>query len=471
MNTTTSYPVHSGRIQPIARAGGLNLSVQLMYLYLVWFVILTDVHRWLAERGPRITSMHQAVPFLIAPLAVIVIARLPTTLGGNRRRFVWHAPFLCFLLAMMISSEFAMIPERSWSQVKIIIVFYILFVASLLLINTPQRLIPVLFMVVGQFWWWGWHSGMTGVVWWHPTYANFDGFGPLVVIGLPLCLFFGLASKSTLYRLSGFFLGGFCALAMVTSFARGVILSGAFVAVVAIFRSPRRNRVKITAALMLGAVTFVITSESLHPGGGVWAEVKSAFEEGKDEGTGADRWELWTKALKVWQAHPIIGVGAEHAGIVASHMIRDGRMEAEGYYGERRWAMWGRALHNVWVQILSEFGALGFLAAVWLLVDFWRRNAALRSQEFAEHWARVTRGKYHLPLIALGLECAMIAYVVTGMFYNQLFENWFWTLLLVNLLAYQHAKPPRVAKRWPAAHRAPSVAISPSPRNLATRKI
>lgn len=63
-------------------------------------------------------------------------------------------------------------------------------------------------------------------------------------------------------------------------------------------------------------------------------------------------------------------------------------------------AIAGRALHNVWVQILAEFGLVGSVFIVWLLVDFWCRNTALRRPEFVEYWAQSTKGIFKLDVFA-----------------------------------------------------------------------
>lgn len=435
-----------GRRAGASRLGARGrITLPLLYIYLVWLVAITDVHRWLAERGLHIVAMHQALTVMMVPLLILLVIKLPGMFG--RGRPVWYFPLLAFVGSTFVASIGALHWEPAWAQVKILITYYILIVVTLVYVKAPRQVVPLVLLLVGQYWWWGWHSGLTGAVWWHPTYANFDGFGPLVLIGLPLTFFFGLAAKSRMLRYGAFFLGAYSALAMVASLARGVILAGGVVVVVAIIRSPKRQRFRSTVVLLVGIASFLIASSVLVPDGGVWTEVKSAFTEGKDEGTGRDRWDLWTAAMGVWRAHPIIGVGAEQTGFVASRMIVAGDMELDGYYGDNPFRIEGRALHNVWVQILAEFGLVGTALIVWLLVDFWRRNATLRRPEFVEYWARSTNGIFKLDVFAVGLEGAVVSFVVTGIFYNQLYESWFYTVLLINLLLSIHAKPPGLRRK------------------------
>jgi hypothetical protein len=118
--------------------------------------------------------------------------------------------------------------------------------------------------------------------------------------------------------------------------------------------------------------------------------------------------------------------------------------ELLGKYALNHWFIYGRVLHSVHMEILVEFGLVGFATYIWMLVDFWKRNVALRSQRLVAPWARVTRGRLDLRNISLGLEAAMIAFLITGFFYDQLFVHWFYSLLIVNALL--HATAQRIAR-------------------------
>lgn len=459
--TVSSLQVASGRPRTTGFRAKEGITLPVAYVYLLWGVTLTDVHRWLAVRGPQISAMHGGQAALLLLLVVLIVVKSPQFLGRGARS-VWYLPLLAFLLATVISSlglvGFAVPPvgmrqdlfimvapwDEAWAVIKMLAGFYILAVGTFIYLNTPRRAMFLLIMVVGQFWWWGWHSGTTGAVWWHPSFANYDGFGPLVLAGLPLCLFFGLSAQSKWYRFGGYFLGFFCAVAIVASFARGVILSAVLVLVVSLLRSPRRYRLKTSMLLLFGIGSFMLASATLFPGGFIWTEVKSAFTEGKDEGTGKDRWTLWTVAVAGWKGHPLIGVGAGQIKRVSFEQVRDGKVELdpESVYSQRPIILYYRDLHNIWIRILAEGGLVGLGIMIWMIIDFWRCNTALRRPDFAARWARATGGRFRLEIIALGFEGGMVAFVATGMFYNQLYETWFFTLLIVNRLLYLQAAPP-----------------------------
>jgi O-antigen ligase len=185
------------------------------------------------------------------------------------------------------------------------------------------------------------------------------------------------------------------------------------------------------------AVLFITTSVVYHAGE-FWARLATITSEGTQAGTGADRWDLWRLGWRVFTERPIFGVGAGNFGTYTLYHIPPD--ELLGRYALHRGFLYGRVLHNAHLEILVEFGLVGVVTYLWMLVDFWTRNAALRSQPFTSAWARATRGRLDLPGLSLGLEGAMIAFLITGFFYDQLFVHWLYSLLTMNALLHAVAK-------------------------------
>jgi hypothetical protein len=144
---------------------------------------------------------------------------------------------------------------------------------------------------------------------------------------------------------------------------------------------------------------------------------------------------------RVFTERPVFGVGAGNFGIFAFYHLPTDQML--GAYQANPGALYGRVLHNIWAQIFSEFGSVGMLAFVALLVDFWRRNKALRSAAFVAGWRNAAPEGPDLTAVSFGLEAAMVAFLITGVFYDQLFVHWVYSLLTVN--AVVHATAARVA--------------------------
>lgn len=426
------------------------ITPSVAYIYFLWFVVILDPHRWLAERGPHITAMNGALPILALPLVPMLLIYLPRYLG-RANRTVWYLPFLGFVLVTAVTIPSAIYPQLAWDSVKIFLVYYLLVVATFIFVRKPRQVIPLLILYAGQYWWWGWHSGLTGAVWWHPTLANSDTYGPLMLIGIPITFCFGLAAKSKVYRYGGFFLAAYCSLAVVTAFARGVALSFVAVALLLWLRSPYKG--KTTVALVGSVATILIASALLFPNNGFWKEINTSFTEGTEEGTGNDRWELWKAGMKVFETHPVFGVGAEHFGHYAYRMVLNRKLEMGGVYSWLTQAIQGRQLHSIYVQVLAEHGIAGALMLLLMIGDFWRRNIKLRTKEHRAYWYRAVRGRFDLRLLALGLEGAMVAYLTTGVFYAQFYQHWFFSIAMLNILLYTFSKPP--ATSVAPARRAP----------------
>jgi O-antigen ligase len=248
---------------------------------------------------------------------------------------------------------------------------------------------------------------------WHTVWANYDGYGAMMVGGLGLCYFFSTAA------------------------ARGWFARGAFLGAVAIFavlwlRSPRKGRTFMTGLVAAGVMT--LSAASLHPDT-FWAEIRSTFTEGTTSGTGEDRWTLWTAGLKVFAQRPLFGVGANNFGVFAATHFEYGDVGGD-YMNPRR--LYGRSLHSIYVQFLSERGIVGFAAFIWMLADFWKRNAAIRSPAAGERW-RALGGRLELRTVALGIEASMVAFLVTAGVYSLVATPWFYTLLALNVLLHSLA--------------------------------
>jgi hypothetical protein len=106
--------------------------------------------------------------------------------------------------------------------------------------------------------------------------------------------------------------------------------------------------------------------------------------------------------------------------------------------------LYAKKLHNIFMQILSEFGIVGVVIWLWLWIDFWRRLRRLRRKPAVAYWKWASGGKFDVAAISLGLECAMIGFLANGFFYNQIYIHWSWTLIcLAYLLDVNTRRAPR----------------------------
>ena len=411
----------------------------LLLVLFLWVIVFFDPDVWLASQG---ALWARKVPSAL----YMVMAALVLTQAATAPRSVWFLPFLVFMINASLTVQFGentgVARDLVW---KILLLYYFLAVGSLTFIKSVEKARLVLLLFLCQFMFLGAQAltsqtGMGTTSWrpipWHPILGNTDSFAPLMVIGIAFSYYYGLATQAKIARWVAFLTGLLCVIGMVASYTRGASLAAGITVLYVWLRSPRKTK----ALLWVGVATtaFFITTNVIYHGGEFWARLATITSEGTQAGTGADRWDLWRLGWRVFTERPIFGVGAGNFGAYTLyHIPADDLL---GRYALNRWFLYGRVLHNVHLEILVEFGLVGVVTYLWMLVDFWKRNAALRSQPFTSAWARAMRGRFDLRSLSLGLEAAMIAFLITGFFYDQLFVHWLYSLLTMNALLHATAK-------------------------------
>jgi hypothetical protein len=86
------------------------------------------------------------------------------------------------------------------------------------------------------------------------------------------------------------------------------------------------------------------------------------------------------------------------------------------------------------VQLLAEQGLFGVTLWAIMIIGFFRRVGQLRTSRARRAWSRAGGAGFDLKYLSLGLEGAMVGFLVAGVFYNQVYRHWFYTLLLFSFL-------------------------------------
>jgi O-antigen ligase len=421
----------------LAKAGYLTVAI-------LWILILLEPQTWLAEYGAEWLHKLPTVLFGILTLELLV--------SPPRARF--YVPLLAVVLITAATAPFAYNIGYAVEPLRKLVIIYLLALGTLRFVRTAKQVTFVLILgMLGQYLWYGLQGVRTGSVWWHSMLANEDAFGPLMVVGIGTCSYIGLAARRHL-RLLGLLGAALCLLGLVSSFARGASLAAALVGAVIWLRSPRK---RVMTAVLLGMVgvvliaTLVVFRDTSRSDSrtGFWNEMTTIGEDVDGAGTGGDRYALWNAALRVFREHPIFGTGAENFGPAAAELLRVG--EVKGMYAENPRMLYERKLHNAYYQILTEYGAVGTAIWLWLIGHFWWSNARLRSPPYVAAW-RILGGTLDLRYAALGLEAGLVGFFGCAFFYNLLFEQWLFTLLILNVLLYQFVRD--TAMRQPVPHRA-----------------
>jgi hypothetical protein len=429
-----------------------------MYVYVLWLITLCDPHRWLAAVGP--SALNRAAAVLFAPLLVLVPLSFPGMVHTSPR-LTLYPPFLLYVGLSALSGVLAFNRPMAYDIFQTLALYYLLAVATLVYVRTPVQAVPILMLFLLQYLWWGVFAGKSGLVAWHPHLANTDGFGGISALGLGLCFWLGMALKAKWLRRLAFALAAYCVLGVVSAFARGAIFAAMGVALFVWLRSPRK--LVTGGALVGGAVVFVAASALLHPGGGLWRELESAFTEGTESGTGLHRWELWKLAYRVFLERPILGVGGANFGPFASTIIAPEELSLFPNPA----VLWAQNLHSVYFQVLSEFGFVGVMLLAWLILDFFKRNRALRRDDRVQIWTLATNGRIDLRYASYALEAAMVANLMCGALYASAYVPWTYTLLAANAMLFAVTEP----RREPVLTRRPVPAeLHGVPRSLASAR-
>lgn len=305
--------------------------------------------------------------------------------------------------------------------------------------------------------------------------ATHGGFGPaasngqdenyvaaLMTMGAAFVYFCFFTDKRLWFRL--FLAVAMCsfmaAIALAENPSRGGFLALVAVTLYCLWRSPR----KLVGITIIGAVAGVML---LVAGDTFWNEINSTTDY--ESGTGDMRLEIWKGGVRMWQANPILGVGAGNF-----------RWVLGDYQTPEQFEKFGRSLggsivaHSSHVEMLSELGAVGTLATIILTWSTWSGLGKIRPPR-----PKPDEPPVHPDLVQLGhyadaVRCAILAVLVNGTFLSLFYYSHLWVLLAAGTaMPYVHR---RIVEREAArAARTPSHAIrnnntQPSPEKHVSRR-
>ena len=143
---------------------------------------------------------------------------------------------------------------------------------------------------------------------------------------------------------------------LVLSNSRGGILAMVVQIVVAALFLMSRQSVALKAVLVIVLVVGILFGTLWVGGDRLASNFEAATNELSTTSAGASRNEIWRATLKMFAAHPILGVGlgGYWIGITAYH-------DASGL-------MTPQEAHNDYLELLSSGGVIGFAIGVWFAV-------------------------------------------------------------------------------------------------------
>jgi O-antigen ligase len=355
---------------------------------------------------------------------------------GRREAVFW--PYLLILGIHLVWLPFA--PNRGLvvnGLVKVL-QYCVLLSLTISVLDTPRQMIPLLKLFLFQFLWFG-AQGLPagGRVGWHNNLANPDSFGPLMTLGLGYSYYLVMGAGEKAYRRWALLVSLLCVAGAIVSFARGTILALCIVLAAIGARSPRKLAFLGLATLF--AVAGFVAIQVAFPHGEFWEEM-ATISEGVESGTGLQRWVLWTAAWDLFQTSPLLGVGPGNFGWSAAEYYLGKGVRDLGSTFDDPAKLYMMALHNDFVQVMVEQGAVGLLGLLAMLVCFVKATKFLRTERVRKVWLMETGGFVDSLHLALGLEAAMVAYCANAIFYNQYYMHWFWSIMMLALVAASLAR-------------------------------
>jgi probable O-glycosylation ligase (exosortase A-associated) len=324
-----------------------------------------------------------------------------------------------FLGASFVSCFFAAYPSSAWSAIidcaKWVVTYFLIsravvsswrsriFAIGLLLLNFKLAQFSIrLYLQNGTMNVGGQSVAMVGLGS-NAFFGNSNDFGVGMCVVLPIAASLLLGESKVLSRL--FYLASFLAIfaAMLLSGCRGALLATCAAIMIAFFRSKRKMVAIIMGVLVIMGTLFLLPKGNLD-------RLQSSFHPDTDE-TATQRLGFWRAGFAMFLDHPLTGVGIGNF----APTFRDQYALAEKDPGA--WAP-----HSIYIQGFAELGILG---AVPLFVMFW---SAVRVNSCTRKHLRDAGAdpKCFELRLALGLEMATVAFLISGAFLTTLYYPHFW---------------------------------------------
>lgn len=358
---------------------------------------------WFGIMNPhRLTWGFAAnLPFAVAIGVVTVVGALfskePKQLKGGAATAV----LITFVLYMIFTTFFALVPDRAWPMLERTIKIQIGTLLVLTILYRKEHVIALIWMIAGSIGFYAVKGGLFTIATlgqyrvWGPgeSFINDNNaFALATVMSIPLWVYLYTQYKSSkLVRLGILAAIGLSAVSAAGSHSRGAVVA---IVAMALFLWLKSRMKVFTGALILtaaiGLVTFMPET---------WENRVATITDPRADESANSRLETWKTLWNLAIDRPFVGGGFETytRSIFATY---------NPSYGGTH------AAHSIYFQVLGEHGflAFGLFLLFWALV--WRmcgQVAALTRERPDENWA------YWL---AQMVKVSMVAYFVGGAFLN-----------------------------------------------------
>ncbi len=361
-------------------------------------VVVLALLGWIIS--PKLGSKGPGVAFIDAIILLFALLSLTSALFARYQHDAWQR-FFDILRWLAIYFVVSRIIVSSWRQ-KVFVFF-------LLLLNLKMAQFAVRHfnalkssgMSAANLVRNGVGAGSVGF------FSNAGDFGVAMCVVLPLAGVLLLGTKKWIPRF--FLLACFLTFtgAIIVCGSRGAVVGALAAALVVLARNPRRLGALFLFMFFIPGLIYFLPKET-----------KERFEAAlhwQTDATSRSRIQFWEAGLRMFHDHPILGVGpGNFPPNYAEKYSRPG--DDPG--------LW--VPHSIYIQALSELGAPGFLLFALLVFGCFRMNARTRKDLRERSPGKPKDFDYYL---AMGLDAALVGYLVSGAFLAVLYYPHLWVLL------------------------------------------
>lgn len=407
----------------------------LQALLVLWFLRLFKPEWLVAFYVPALGPL-KSIPTLVLYGMVAYLLFWKT----STMRIDW--PFTIYLFCVAVSTIFAENTGLGRKGFQGVFDNFLFFAVNMSLLSQKENLRAldtILTMYVLSFVVYG-VVGIThkGIVPYHVYLDDEDFFGPFMDIGVAVSLIaaYQTAKPNRFYLVTGVI----SIVGVIASFARGAFLSFCATGLYIWWRSA--NRIKNAIVLLIAAVFTVSVTFVLFPENAYWKEmgtIGTSLQDEKSEG----RHFLIQKGFEIFALYPVLGVGPLNYGFMIPKITSEAEAQTRGMHAAQYAT---RVAHNIYIQILAELGAIGFIAFTGVILAFWFRSLKIRQfykrhvskDGMAETDANPQEQWHKMLMFGFAFEAAMVGYLLNGIFYPILFCPWFYDLLILNALVFRY---------------------------------
>ena len=241
---------------------------------------------------------------------------------------------------------------------------------------------------------------------------NANELGDLLIVSVVLAAALGACRDlAPPARALAFMAAGLSVLALLATVSRGAILGLVVALLVAPLLVGPRRRIVASALVVAVAAGGAFYLFGLAPDA-----ARERITQADTQGSG--RTEIWKVGLRMVEANPVLGVGADnYATSTVHYLLQPGTVRRSDYIIDDP-----HVAHNIFLQVQAELGA-GALVLYLGVIGFALWCCLSGARRFRE------RGDRSMELLSRGLLIGLCGLLATGFFSNHVYNKQLWLLL------------------------------------------